>query len=91
MTIYTLSSGKGVAGIAVIRVSGQAAGCVIEALTGKALPEARRASVRALYGKDREHPIDRGLVIWMPGPGSFMAKIWPSCISMAVLRWWMQY
>jgi tRNA modification GTPase len=74
MTIYALSSGKGVAGIAVVRVSGSAAGRVVETLTGKALPEARRASVRALYGKDREHPIDRGLVIWMPGPGSFTGE-----------------
>jgi tRNA modification GTPase len=74
MTIYALSSGQGVAGIAVVRVSGSAASLVIEALTGKALPGSRRASVRALYGEDREHPIDRGMVIWMPGPGSFTGE-----------------
>lgn len=73
-TIYALSSGAGLAAIAVVRVSGPRAGEVAEMLTG-GIPEARRAAVRRL--RDPDSPIgiiDQALVLWMPGPQSFTGE-----------------
>ncbi|MDN3646895.1 tRNA uridine-5-carboxymethylaminomethyl(34) synthesis GTPase MnmE [Pontixanthobacter aestiaquae] len=67
-TIYALSSGNPPAGIAVVRVSGPAAGYALAALAGS-LPDARRASARKL--KDNAGNIlDDALVLWLPGPGT---------------------
>jgi tRNA modification GTPase len=53
--------------VAVVRVSGPAAGAALRALIG-GLPPARRAVLRALtYGGVL---LDRALVLWLPGPGS---------------------
>ena len=46
MTIYALSSGPGISGIAVIRISGQETSKVIELLTGKNVPKPRIATLR---------------------------------------------
>ena len=43
MTIYALSSGPGISGIAVIRLSGKDTRTVIEKLTNKQLPKPRIA------------------------------------------------
>ena len=45
MTIYALSSGPGVSGIAVIRISGENTKKVINLLTGKGVPEPRVATL----------------------------------------------
>jgi tRNA modification GTPase len=71
-TIFALSSGAGKAGVAVIRISGAASRTVVEAMTGS-VPEARRAALRAIRGLDGGI-IDRGLVLWLPGPGSFSGE-----------------
>ena len=49
MTIYALSSGPGVSGISVIRISGEETSNVIELLTGKSIPKARVATLRKIY------------------------------------------
>lgn len=67
-TIFALSSGAPPAAIAVVRISGPAAGEALEQLAG-APPEPRRASLRALHGGDGEE-LDRALVLWFPGPSS---------------------
>ena len=67
-TIFALSSGAPPAAIAVIRISGPEAGAVLHQLAGK-LPPARRASYVALRGASGE-VLDRGLVLWLPGPAS---------------------
>ena len=46
MTIYALSSGPGISGISVIRVSGKNTSKVIMELTGKELPHPRVATLR---------------------------------------------
>ena len=46
MTIYALSSGPGVSGVAIIRVSGSEASKLIKALTGKEVPSPRIATLR---------------------------------------------
>ena len=65
-TIFALSSGAPPAAIGVVRVSGRLAGDTVKAMTG-ALPEERRASLRAIRGVDGR-VLDRALVLWFPGP-----------------------
>ena len=51
MTIYALSSGPGISGIAVIRLSGRNSKKVIEKLTKEKAPKPRYASVRKIQTK----------------------------------------
>lgn len=68
-TIFALSSGAPPAGIAVVRVSGPQAGDALVALTGRALPEPRQASLSTL--REAEGVVlDRALVLWFAGPAS---------------------
>ncbi|MEI9990457.1 MAG: tRNA uridine-5-carboxymethylaminomethyl(34) synthesis GTPase MnmE [Rhizomicrobium sp.] len=71
-TIYALSSAPGRAGVAVVRVSGPAAGAVAERLCG-IVPVPRRAALRALMGSDGT-AIDAALVLWFAGPASFTGE-----------------
>jgi len=66
-TIFAVSSGSGMAGIAVIRMSGAKAGSVLAAVAGS-LPLPRRASIRQLRRPGSQEVIDQALVLWMPGP-----------------------
>lgn len=72
-TIFAPASGRGPAGIAVIRVSGPAAGTALARLTGLATPAPRRAS-RARIRDPRGETIDIGLALWFPGPASFTGE-----------------
>lgn len=67
-TIFALSSGSPPAAIAVMRVSGPHAGDALVTLSGK-LPEARRASYRALR-VTHGTVLDHALVLWFPGPNT---------------------
>lgn len=69
-TIYALSSGRGRAAIAVIRVSGPEAGSALKALSGKDLLMPRRATLCKLTDPRSAAAIDRALVLWFPGPAS---------------------
>ncbi|MEM8876339.1 MAG: tRNA uridine-5-carboxymethylaminomethyl(34) synthesis GTPase MnmE [Pseudomonadota bacterium] len=71
-TIFALSTGTGRSGVAVIRISGPASRTVIESLAGPA-PEPRRATLRSIRDQDGLL-IDRGLVLWFPGPDSFTGE-----------------
>jgi len=71
-TIVALASGAVPAAIAVIRVSGPKTRNVLEAFCG-GMPEPRRATLRDI-GPPRLPAIDRGLVIWFPGPRSFTGE-----------------
>ena len=66
-TVFAVSSGSGMAGIAVIRMSGSKAGNVLASVAGS-LPLPRRASIRQLRCPHSHEVIDQGLVLWMPGP-----------------------
>ena len=72
-TIYALSSGAGRAGVAVVRVSGPAAGQALVALAGS-LPEPRQAVLRHLRDPARGGLLDRALVLWFPAPRSFTGE-----------------
>ena len=71
-TIVAPASGAGVAAIAVIRLSGSRTRGALEALCGGA-PPARHASLRDI-GPPGTALIDRGLVLWFPGPASFTGE-----------------
>jgi len=74
MTIYSLSSGPGISGIAVIRVSGKETTNVIKLLTRKKLPEPRTASLRKIYKIKTNELIDEGIILWFPGPKSYTGE-----------------
>lgn len=69
-TIAALASGRPPAGIAVLRVSGPAAGEALVRLTRRDLPPARRLSLRSLHDPRDNSLLDRTLVVWFPGPAS---------------------
>lgn len=72
-TIFALATAPGRAAVAVVRLSGPASGSVLQSLTGKAVPAARRASLRRLMAKGGR-VLDEALVIWTPGPGSYTGE-----------------
>ncbi len=69
-TIFALSSGGARAAIAVVRVSGPAAGDALARIGGAPLPEPRRAALRRFRQPETGEAIDRGLALWLPAPGS---------------------
>ena len=73
-TIFALSSGAGVAAVAVVRLSGSRAGDALRALTGRALPPARRLVLRTLRTPEDGAAIDQALVAWLPGPRTFTGE-----------------
>jgi tRNA modification GTPase len=73
-TIVALASGAGRAGVAVIRVSGPAAGDVLRALSARALPMARVATLATLRASGGDEVLDEALTLWFPGPGSFTGE-----------------
>ena len=74
MTIYALSSGPGIAGIAVVRVSGKDTSKVIKLITGKDLPAPRVATLLKMNNINTNELIDEGLIIWFPGPQSYTGE-----------------
>jgi len=74
MTIYALSSGPGVSGIAVIRISGQETSKAIELLTGKPVPNPRMATLRKINKINTSELIDEGIILWFPGPESYTGE-----------------
>ena len=73
-TIFALSSGRLPAGVAVVRLSGPAAGPVVTALTGQRPPPPRRAALRILRDPEGGDVIDRALVLNFPAPASFTGE-----------------
>jgi tRNA modification GTPase len=74
MTIYALSTGPGISGIAIIRVSGEDTKKVIKLLTNTALPEPRVATLRKINKINTSELIDEGIILWFPGPESYTGE-----------------
>ena len=74
MTIYALSSGPGISGIAVIRISGKETSNVIETLTNRELPSPRVATLRKINKFNTSELIDEGIILWFPGPESYTGE-----------------
>ena len=74
MTIYALSSGPGISGVAIIRISGSDASKALTLLTGKPLPTPRVATLRKINNIKTSELIDEGIIIWFPGPESYTGE-----------------
>ena len=74
MTIYALSTGPGVSGVAIVRISGPEASNVIESLTSKKIPSPRTATLRKINYINTSELIDEGIIIWFPGPESYTGE-----------------
>ena len=74
MTIYALSSGPGISGVAIIRISGPEAANVIKSLTGKEIPKPRMATLTKINNINTSELIDEGIIIWFPGPESYTGE-----------------
>ncbi len=73
-TIVALASGAGRAGVALIRLSGPAAGATLSALTDRDLPPPRQAARRAFCDPASGLSLDDGLALWFPRPASFTGE-----------------
>ena len=74
MTIYALSSGPGLSGIAVIRISGSHTKKVLQNMTFLKLPEAKVATLRKFKNPETKDLIDEGILLWFPGPESYTGE-----------------
>ena len=74
MTIYALSSGPGISGIAVVRISGSYSSKVLKLLTKNELPTPRVATLRKINNINTSELIDEGLILWFPGPQSYTGE-----------------
>ncbi len=74
MTIYALSSGPGISGVAVIRISGKETSKVIKLVTKKNLPKPRVATIKKIVDPNNSELIDEGIVLWFPGPESYTGE-----------------
>ena len=74
MNIYALSSGPGISGVAVIRVSGKNTKDIIIKLSQSNLPTPRVATLKKLYKYNSNELIDECIVLWFPGPNSYTGE-----------------
>ncbi len=74
MTIFALSTGPGISGIAVIRISGKETSKIIKLLTGMKIPAPRVATLRKINKIKTSELIDEGIILWFPGPESYTGE-----------------
>ncbi len=74
MTIYALSTGPGVSGVAILRISGSETSNVLKSLTGKDIPRPRVATLRKINNINTSELIDEGIILWFPGPESYTGE-----------------
>ncbi len=73
-TIFALASAPGKSAVAMVRISGGAAGDALCRLTDAPLPPPRQAELRRLAEPESGEQIDRALVLWFPGPASYTGE-----------------
>ena len=74
MTIYALSTGPGISGVAIIRASGEEVKKIIKLLTNKSVPAPRVATLRKINKINTSELIDEGIILWFPGPESYTGE-----------------
>tara|TARA_B100000941_G_scaffold270580_1_gene228635 strand:+ start:267 stop:1601 length:1335 start_codon:yes stop_codon:yes gene_type:complete len=74
MTIYALSTGPGQSGLAVIRVSGPDCKNIASRMISGKIPKPRVASLRNINKISSNELIDKGIVLWFPGPESYTGE-----------------
>jgi tRNA modification GTPase len=72
-TIFAPATAAGKSGVAIIRISGPAAGAAMAALAGK-LPPPRIAARARFRDPAGGAVIDDGFALWFPAPGSFTGE-----------------
>ena len=87
-TIFAVATGRG-GSIAIMRVSGSETGRILDELCG-GVPAPRRAALRTI-SDGRGVRLDRGLVLWFPGPRSYTGRTRPSFTSMPVPPSWTRW
>ena len=73
-TVFALASGRGRAGVAVIRISGPSAEEALRSLTRTRLPAERMATVRTLFRPSTDVQIDTALVLRFAPPHSYTGE-----------------
>jgi len=74
MSIYALSSGPGISGVAVIRISGTETKKIILKLTNGEFPKPRIATLKKINKINTNEMIDEGIILWFPGPESYTGE-----------------
>ena len=74
MTIYALSSGQGISGIAVIRISGSKTKDIVKLLINSELPKPRVATLKKINKISNSELIDEGILMWFPSPKSYTGE-----------------
>lgn len=69
--IVAVATPWGVGAVALVRLSGRGTDALLRAVCGR-VPAPRRATLCRL--RDADGPFDEGLVVWMPGPGSYTGE-----------------
>lgn len=72
-TIYALSTARGRAAIAIVRLTGPQASDVVKALAGE-LPAPRSHALKMLRDGLGGQVLDKAVVVWLPGPRSFTGE-----------------
>ena len=72
-TIFALSTGVGKSAIAVVRISGPEARPILNIISDARLSP-RRTELATIFDPVSREAIDRGIVIWFPGPKSFTGE-----------------
>lgn len=73
-TIFALSSARGQAGVAVIRISGDRALEAVRQLTHNKVPAFRKAGLRRIFDPESGVELDQALVLLFQGPASFTGE-----------------
>ena len=74
MTIFALSSGPGISGVAVIRISGTQTKEVINTITNGFNLKPRIATLKKIVEIKSKELIDECILIWFPGPNSYTGE-----------------
>jgi len=82
MTIYALSTGPGISGIAIVRVSGEDTKKVIKLLTNAELPKPRVATLRKINKINTSELIDEGIIFGFLALRATQGRIWLNFIYM---------
>ena len=74
MTIFALSTGPGISGLAVIRLSGEECKNVLNKLTNFQYLKPRIATLTKIKKIKSDELIDHGLVLYFPSPQSYTGE-----------------
>ena len=74
MTIYALSTGPGISGVAIIRVSGVKSKEIISSITSGKFPTERVATLKKIINPKSGELVDEGMIIWFNNPNSYTGE-----------------